>query len=51
LPGVEIGTADRPDLALLFQLGVGAERLFIRRLGVRPMREIEVDIVGLQPPE
>jgi hypothetical protein len=46
--GIEVGTADRANLALVLQPGEGGKALLVIRFRIRPMGEIEIDIVGLQ---
>ena len=49
--GRVVRCADSPDLALLDQLRERPERLVERRGRVVAVRLVEVDMVGLQPPQ
>src|SRR5258707_764646 len=51
LVGPPLGDADVEHLALADQVVEGAERLLQRRLVVVAVRLVEVQVVGLQPPE
>src|SRR5690606_15149740 len=46
-----IGGADGADLSGFDQAGEGAQRFFERHVGVVDMREVDVDIVGLEASE
>ena len=46
-----VGRRDVPDHALLDERVEGAQRLLQRRVGVVPVRVIQIDVVGLQPLE
>ena len=48
--GLEVGDADRPNAALLFQADEGPPRIDVKSAARRrPMDEIEIDIVETQP--
>src|SRR5262249_57759204 len=50
-PGVIVRAAEVAHLALAHQVVEGAERLLERRLTVVPVRLVEIDVVGLEPPQ
>ena len=51
LLGAPLGHADVEHLALAHQVVEGAQRLLERRLVVVAVRLVQVDVVGLQPPQ
>ena len=48
LPGVEVGHARVPDLALAHEFAEGATGFFEWSLGVGPVQLVEIDVVGAE---
>ena len=51
LPGVEVGAAQVPDLALLHQGVERGQGLLYGREGIGPVEQVEVEVVGAEPPQ
>src|SRR5690606_40403890 len=50
-PGVFVARPDRSDFAFPNEFVERAERIFVTRVVIGPVRLIQVDVIGLQPPE